>query len=94
MNTHACCGRTAAATPPRGFWKRASGSVLPGALLVLIPKCPMCIAAYVALATGMGISFSTAAYLRDGMLMLCVAALGYLVVRCFHGMASLKKVEG
>jgi hypothetical protein len=82
MTTHACCGRKAAAAR-RGFWKRASEGVLPGALLVLMPKCPMCIAAYIALATGVGVSVSTAAYLREGMLVLCLMALGYLALRCF-----------
>jgi hypothetical protein len=91
MNAHACCGRKAAAARC-GFWRSASGGVLPGALLVLMPKCPMCIAAYVALATGVGVSVSTAAYLREGMLALCVVALGYLAVRCFRGMAVLKRV--
>ncbi len=91
MTTHACCGRKAAAAR-RGFWKRASGGVLPGALLVLMPKCPMCIAAYIALATGVGVSVSTAAYLREGMLMVCALSLAYLTVRYFRGIASLKRV--
>jgi len=87
-----CCGRKAA-VPRRGFWKRASGGVLPGALLVLMPKCPMCVAAYIAFATGVGVSVSTAAYLREGMLVVCVAALGYLAVRCFPGKAILKRAR-
>jgi len=74
MNARACCGRKAAA-PPRSFWKRASGGALSGALLVLTPKCPMCIVAYVAVATGMGISVSTAVYLREGLTVLCSASL-------------------
>src|ERR1700722_17638503 len=74
MSAHACCSRKAA-EPRRSFWKRTSGGVLSGALLVLMPKCPMCIAAYVALVTGMGVSVSTAAYLREGMIGLSIGSL-------------------
>ncbi len=38
--------------------------VLPSAILVLVPKCPACLAAHVTLWTGLGLSLSTATYLR------------------------------
>ena len=55
--------------------------ITPGVMLALIPKCPLCIAAYIAIGTGIGISVSTAAYLRFGLLVICVGALLVLIVR-------------
>lgn len=55
--------------------------LLPAALLALMPKCPACLAAYVMLWTGFGLSFSTATYLRWAMLALCFASLAFLIVR-------------
>jgi hypothetical protein len=55
--------------------------VFPGAILVLAPKCPACLAAHVALWTGFGLSLSTATYLRWAMLSLCVASLLFLIVQ-------------
>ena len=55
--------------------------ILPSALLVLVPKCPACLAAHVALWSGLGLSLSTAAYVRWGLLFLCVASLLVLVVK-------------
>jgi hypothetical protein len=48
---------------------------------LLIPKCPMCLAAHVALWTGLGLSFAEATYVRWSMLSLCVVLLLYVAVR-------------
>jgi hypothetical protein len=54
--------------------------VLPSAVLVLVPKCPICLAAEVTLWTGIGLSLSMATYLRWVLLFLCVASLLFLIV--------------
>jgi hypothetical protein len=58
-----------------------AGWVVPGAVLALMPKCPACVAAYVAVATGFGMSVSAASYLRTFALALSFAALLYLAAR-------------
>ena len=52
---------------------------LPSVTLALVPKCPACLAAYVTLWTGLGLSLSTASYVRWVLLTLCGASLFFLV---------------
>ncbi len=54
--------------------------VLPSAILVLVPKCPACLAAHLTLWTGLGLSLSTATYVRWVLLFLCVAPILVLIV--------------
>ena len=65
-------------------WLRRVGEILawviPSSILVLFPKCPACLAAYVTLCTGLGVSFATATYLRWELRVLCVASLLLLIV--------------
>ena len=82
MNAHddCCCGGAGGRTFARTCGGVA-GWVLPASALALMPKCPACVAAYVAIATGFGISMSAAAYLRTGAIAACVATLLYLAAR-------------
>lgn len=59
----------------------AAGFVAPGLGMALVPKCPACLAAYVAAATGAGISMSAAAHLRLGLLAACAGALAVAAFR-------------
>jgi hypothetical protein len=71
MRVRSCCGRGA----------EAAGWLVPGATLALLPKCPACVAGYVALATGVGVSFSTAAYIRMAVVVGCVGVLMFVAAR-------------
>jgi len=79
----ACCGAVSNRKTPT--WVRRVREifawVLPSAILVLAPKCPACLAAHVALWTGLGLSLSTATYLRWALLFLCVASLLFLIAQ-------------
>jgi hypothetical protein len=55
--------------------------ILPGAILVLVPKCPACLAAHVTLWAGLGLSYSAATYLRWALLLICTASLLFLIAK-------------
>lgn len=54
---------------------------LPLAVLALVPKCPACIAAYVLVLTGLGISLPVAGILRLTLITLSILAIVWLLAR-------------
>jgi len=78
---------------PIGFLGRARRSIqwlFPATLLVLMPKCPLCVVAYIALFTGVGITVSTARWIQILMLVLCWTALAYLAVRLWRNRSKAR----
>ena len=58
-----------------------TASILPTAVLVFLPKCPLCLAAWLTVATGVSFSAGAAAWLRVIIVLLCLAALTPIICR-------------
>ncbi len=83
MSAGACC--RSAARP--GLAKRGLGALpwfVPTVLLALLPKCPACFAAWLALASGAGVSATTASHVRTALVVLCVGSALYAFMRFFR----------
>jgi hypothetical protein len=78
--TAECCvgGQASRRLAPRLF--RGAASILPGAALALLPKCPMCIAAWLTAATGLGFSAAGVSWVRGVLLVLSVAAVAIAAI--------------
>ena len=60
---------------------RTAGCAIPGVLLVLLPKCPACLAAWIAVATGASVPVAAAARLNTIVVLLCVFSIAAMMVR-------------
>ena len=90
-----CCGGTSAGgsshEPPAGVavstrrHREIAGWIVPGTLLAIMPKCPVCIAAYLAIGTGFGVSMAAASNIRLALIAMCIASLGYFASRHLPG---------
>ena len=88
MKAPPCCqsqprtgGGAARHSPRLRRLRELAGVLLPGTLLALLPKCPMCLAAYVALGTGFTLSYTSAHLLLRGLTALCICTLAFCLVR-------------
>ena len=79
--TRACCQGEG---PTRRLARRVPRSAMgtmPGIVLVLLPKCPLCLAAWLTAMTGLGVSITVATYLDRLAVVVCVAALAVWTVQ-------------
>jgi len=70
-----CC---AGGGPSRRLARRfygAAASILPGAVLVLLPKCPLCLAAWLTVATGIAVPAALVAPVRGLVVVFWAAAV-------------------
>ena len=96
MNGPSCCGmetsecskkdneQISRLTDEPGFLKRCLNFfrwMFTGSVIILLPKCPFCLAAYVAMATGIGLSFSVASFIRILLVILCIVSLSSFAAR-------------
>jgi hypothetical protein len=77
-----CCNQSDGGKTSQGKQgaRRILAWLLPSAGLALVPKCPACLAAYVTLWTGLGLTYSEAAWLRWGLLLVFACSLFTLIV--------------
>ena len=79
MKAHHSCERCG---PGLGGPRRGAGlfgALVPGSLLLLLPKCPLCVAAYVAAFTGIGVSVTMISYAKFILILLCAISMFYLL---------------
>jgi hypothetical protein len=58
-----------------------AASILYGAVVVLLPKCPMCLAAWLTVVTGIGVSAAAAERVRVLMVVFWFAALAVVAAQ-------------
>ncbi|WP_206107715.1 hypothetical protein [Paludisphaera rhizosphaerae] len=82
MSLRGCCGSgSRSPRPTRRPFLAFGGWLAPTVVLALLPKCPACLAAYVAIGTGVALSGAAATQLRTAIVAVCLGSIGFLVVR-------------
>jgi hypothetical protein len=89
VNTYRCCevatsGSRETIVAPSKFTRRCrdiAGWMVPSAILAVLPKCPMCLAAYLAFGTGVGLSITTATCVRMLLVVVCISSLSFFAVK-------------
>ncbi|MGA7234854.1 MAG: hypothetical protein WBY44_04200 [Bryobacteraceae bacterium] len=84
MTEQCCMGGPASRRPVRRLFSGA-GSILPGAALALLPKCPLCLAAWLTAMTGIGFSAAGAAWVSGIAVLFGVAGVTLAVAPMIRG---------
>jgi hypothetical protein len=90
MSAHLCCDRAARSANVARLGLRSAGWIVPGAILAVLPKCPVCFAAYITLLTGAGLSLTAAAYIRGFLILFCVGVIVCVAALSIQRIVKLK----
>ncbi|HEX3600449.1 MAG TPA: hypothetical protein VHU84_09925 [Lacipirellulaceae bacterium] len=84
-----CCGRQNSDAVVAGQRGSPSGELdSTSVVLAAMPKCPLCLAAYVALFTGFGVSLAAANFAWWFVVAGCVSVLVYLAISAARGLTA------
>lgn len=84
MNSRCCCQSMRVDSLPSSRGSRIRerlGIVVPSTILVLLPKCPLCLAAHVALGTGVSMSYSSASLVMRTLTVLSIGMIACCVIK-------------
>jgi hypothetical protein len=92
MNKGSCGSQTSNDVPAGRRWtsiaRRAVSWIVPGVVLAAMPKCPLCLAAYVALFTGFWISIAAAIFAWWFVGVICISVFAYLSMSAVRGLLN------
>jgi hypothetical protein len=77
MNATCGCSRKA----KRSAFRNGAGWVIPGLFLILLPKCPLCLAAALSVIFGIGVSADAAGVIHGCAILLCAMAVIIFAMR-------------
>ncbi|HLJ50084.1 MAG TPA: hypothetical protein VKU01_28915 [Bryobacteraceae bacterium] len=71
----------------------AAARIVPAAVLLLLPKCPICVAVWLTAVTGITVSVAAGAWVRELIVVVCVAALGASALRIVQRRKNLRDIR-
>jgi hypothetical protein len=69
-------------------------SILPGAAVLLLPKCPLCLAAWLTITTGIGVSATAVAWARELVMVVWIALLALAVAQAVSLRTRFRPARG